>query len=319
MNAQPAVTLAPEVRAALASGLPVVALESTIISHGLPRPRNLEVAFELEATLRQAGVVPATVGVVAGRPCVGLDAAQIETLATAPDVAKVGVRELPLAVEAGRHAATTVASTAALSRLAGIRVFATGGIGGVHRGAGETFDESADLPTLARTPVTVVCAGVKSILDVPATLERLETLGVTVVGYRTLSFPGFYLADSGHELEWAVSGPDEVAAVMRAADGLRLTSAIIVANPVPVEHALDPGMHDVWLAEALAAAARDDIRGKAVTPYLLDHVYRVSEGASLEANIWAVRNNVALAARIAQAWAEAAVEPEHEPQSEPGQ
>jgi pseudouridine-5'-phosphate glycosidase len=299
-----AVTVAPQVQAALASGQPVVALESTIISHGLPRPRNLEVAFELEAILRDAGVVPATVGVTGGRPCVGLDPGQLQTLATAADVAKVGVRELPLAIAARRHAATTVASTAALARFVGIRVLATGGLGGVHRGAAETFDESADLATLARTPITVVCAGVKSILDVPATLERLETLGVTVVGYRTSRFPGFYVADSGNDLDWAVSDPNEVAEVMRAADRLGLVNAIVVANPVPLEHQLDPATHEDLLAQALAAADREGVRGKAVTPFLLDHVYLASGGASLEANIWAVRSNVALAARVARAWAE---------------
>ncbi len=304
MSARLPLIVAPEVQAALDAGRPVVALESTIISHGLPRPRNLEVASELEAMLRAAGVVPATVGVLAGQPTVGLDQEQLETLATAADVAKVGVRELPLAVAASRHAATTVASSAALARLAGIRVLATGGIGGVHRRASETFDESADLPTLARTAITVVCAGVKSILDVPATLERLETLGVTVVGYRTLRFPGFYVADSGHDLDWAVSDPDEIAEVMRAADRLGLANAIVIANPVPVEHQLDPVTHDALLADALAAADREGVHGKAVTPFLLDHVYVASGGASLEANIWAVRNNVALAARIARAWVE---------------
>ena len=304
MSARLPLIVAPEVQAALDAGRPVVALESTIISHGLPRPRNLEVASELEAMLRAAGVVPATVGVLAGQPTVGLDQEQLETLATAADVAKVGVRELPLAVAASRHAATTVASSAALARLAGIRVLATGGIGGVHRRASETFDESADLPTLARTAISVVCAGVKSILDVPATLERLETLGVTVVGYRTLRFPGFYVADSGHDLDWAVSDPDEIAEVMRAADRLGLANAIVIANPVPVEHQLDPVTHDALLADALAAADREGVHGKAVTPFLLDHVYVASGGASLEANIWAVRNNVALAARIARAWVE---------------
>ncbi len=296
-------TVAPEVRAALEEGRPVVALESTIISHGLPRPRNLEVALELEAMLRAAEVVPATVGLPGGRPTVGLDQAQLEVLATAPDVAKVGVRELPLAVAASRNAATTVASTAALARLAGIRVFATGGIGGVHRRASETFDESADLGALAKTAITVVCAGVKSILDVPATLERLETLGVTVVGYRTLRFPGFYVADSGYDIEWAASEPEEIVEAMKAADRLSLKSAIVVANPVPVEHQLDPKAHTSLLADALAAADEQGIHGKAVTPFLLDHVYLNSGGASLEANVWAVRNNVALAARIARAFA----------------
>jgi pseudouridine-5'-phosphate glycosidase len=298
-------TIAPGVADALAAGRPVVALESTIISHGLPRPRNLEVAHELEAIVRAAGGMPATVGVVAGEVIVGLDADQLELLASADGVAKVGVRELPLAVVSRRHAATTVASTAAMARRVGVRIFATGGLGGVHRGAGESFDESADLATLACTPITVVCAGVKSILDVPATLERLETLGVTVAGYRTLRFPGFYVADSGHDLEWSVSTADEVAAVMRASDDLGLRGAIVVANPVPVEHQLDPATHDVLLAEALAAAEAGGVQGKRVTPFLLDHIYRASHGASLEANVWAVRNNVTLAAALARAWGEA--------------
>jgi pseudouridylate synthase len=300
----PEITLGQEVEAALSEGRPVVALESTIISHGLPRPRNLLVARELEEQLRATGVVPATVGVVAGRAAVGLDAEQLEMLASAGDVAKVGVRELPLAVAAGRHAATTVASTATLARVAGIRVFATGGIGGVHRGAAATFDESADLGALATTPITVVCAGVKSILDVPATLERLETLGVTVVGYGTTRFPGFYVVDSGSELEWSVAGAAEVAAIMRAADGLGLRSAVVVANPVPAEQQLDPESHDILLAAALEAALQAGIGGKAVTPFLLDHIYRASGGASLEANVAAVRNNVAVAADVALAWSE---------------
>jgi pseudouridine-5'-phosphate glycosidase len=298
------ITLGREVDAALTEGRPVVALESTIISHGLPRPRNLLVARGLEEQLRAAGVVPATVGVVAGQATVGLDAEQLEVLAFADDVAKAGVRELPLAVAAGRHAATTVASTACLARAAGVRVFATGGIGGVHRRAAATFDESADLAALATTPISVVCAGVKSILDVPATLERLETLGVTVVGYGTRRFPGFYLVDSGSELEWSVAGPVEVAEVMKAADGLGLRSAVIVANPVPVDHQLDPATHEALLAGALEAARRAKIGGKAVTPFLLDHIYRASGGASLEANLAAVRNNVAVAAEIARAWSE---------------
>lgn len=298
------VRIAPEVRAAVEEGRPVVALESTIISHGLPRPRNLEVALELEAMLRAAGVVPATVGAPGGEPTVGLDPTQLETLASSPEVVKASVRELPLAAAAGRHAATTVASTSWLAHLAGIRVFATGGIGGVHRRAGETFDESADLVALARTPVTVVCAGVKSILDVPATLERLETLGVAVVGFGTRRFPGFYVSDSGHSLDWSLPDPAAIAAAMRAADGIGMRSAIVVANPVPTEHQMDPGLHDRLLGEALAAASESGVRGKVVTPFLLDHLLVASQGASLEANVWAVRNNVALAARIARAWSE---------------
>ena len=200
------------------------------------------------------------------------------------------------------NAATTVAATAKLARLAGIRVFATGGIGGVHRRASETFDESADLGALARTPITVVCAGVKSILDVPATLERLETLGVAVVGYRTSRFPGFYVADSGIDIDWTLCEPEQIVAVMHAADALAITAGIVVANPVPVQHELDPEEHEALLVNALAAAEAQQVRGEAVTPFLLDHFYTASAGASLEANVWAVRNNVALAARIARAW-----------------
>jgi pseudouridine-5'-phosphate glycosidase len=293
-----------EVRDALAHGRPVVALESTIISHGLPRPRNLEVARELERMLREDGVVPATVGVPAGRPTVGLADEEIELLATAADVAKVGIRELPLAVASASHAATTVASTAMLARRAGIRVMATGAIGGVHRGAAESFDESADLVALATTPIAVVCAGVKSILDVPATLERLETLGVTVAGFGTASFPGFYVTDSGELLDWVLDDAGQVVAAMAAADSLDLRSAIVVANPVPVEHQLDPTRHAELLAAAVAAAERAGVRGKGVTPFLLDHIYQESGGESLEANIWAVRNNVRVAAAIAKAWSE---------------
>lgn len=292
-----------EVAGARADGRPVVALESTIISHGLPRPRNLEVAVELEARLRGAGVVPATIGVVGGVVRAGLDGAELERLATRTDVVKASVRDLPAAVATGADAATTVAATAWIAHLAGIRVFATGGLGGVHRGAAGTFDESADLPTLARTPITVTCAGVKSILDVPATLERLETLGVTVVGYRTDRFPGFYLTDSGHPMDWRADTPGQVADMMTAADSLGLGSAIVVANPLPESEQLDPDLHERILTEALAEAERRGITGKPVTPFLLDHFQRTSAGASLEANVRAVRRNVDVAAEIATAWA----------------
>jgi pseudouridine-5'-phosphate glycosidase len=296
------VAASDEVADALAAGRPVVALESTIIAHGLPRPRNLEVARELEGALRAAGVVPATVGVVDGRPRVGMSPAELERMATGDGVAKASVRDLPAAMATGADAATTVAATAYLARRAGVRVFATGGLGGVHRGAAATFDESADLPTLARTPITVVCAGVKSILDVAATLERLETLGVTVVGYGTDRFPGFYLSESGHSVDWQAGDPGTVAGMMAAADGLGLGSAIVVANPLPPAEQLDPALHDRILDEALAAADREGLHGKPVTPFLLDYFQRASRGASLEANIRAVRSNVALAARIALAW-----------------
>ena len=203
---------------------------------------------------------------------------------------------------AGGHAATTVAATAYVAHRAGIRVFTTGGVGGVHRGAAQSFDESADLGALATTPVTVVSAGVKSVLDVPATWERLETLGITVVGFRTSRLPGFYVADAGIDLDWRVDDAGQVAAIMAAADGLGLRSALWLANPVPVEHQLDPDAHAGLLAEAEAAADTAGVHGKAVTPFLLDHIYRASGGASLEANVWAVRHNATVASEIAVAW-----------------
>jgi pseudouridine-5'-phosphate glycosidase len=295
--------VAPEVADAIATGRPVVALESAIVSHGLPRPINVEVAERLEKGLRDRNVVPATVGVVGGVPTVGLSAAQIELLGRESGVEKASTRELPLVIARAGHAGTTVAATATLARRAGVRVFATGGIGGVHRGASATFDESADVPTLARTPITVVCAGVKSILDVAATLERLETAGVTVIGYRTDRFPGFYVSDSGSPVPATVVGPDEVARVMRAADGLGLTSAILVANPVPVADQLDPAVHDAAVGDALRAAEQQGIRGPRLTPFLLDHLQQATRGASLAANIAAVSNNTAVAADIANAWA----------------
>jgi len=288
-----------EVAAALAAGGPVVALESTIISHGLPRPRNLEVALELEATVRAGGAVPATVAVLDGEVRIGLDAAGLERLAGDPGVVKASVRDLPLLVARGADGATTVAATAHLAHLAGIRVFATGGLGGVHRGAVGTFDESADLPALARAPIVVVCAGVKSILDAAATLERLETLGVPVVGYGTHRLPGFTQVDGGHDLPHRVDTPDEVAAARRAADALGIAAALVVTRPVDAADALDPAVHDAALAAALADADARGVSGKDVTPFLLDAMQRATGGASLTANLSAVRGNTALAARIA--------------------
>ncbi|MGW6206548.1 pseudouridine-5'-phosphate glycosidase [Streptomyces sp. NPDC055089] len=296
--------LSAEVRAALAEHRPVVALESTIIAHGLPRPRNLRVAEELEAIVRSAGAVPATVAVLDGSARVGLDKAQLERVAEDPAMRKLGHRDLAPALATGASGATTVSATAFLAARAGLRVFATGGLGGVHRGWTETQDESADLRLLARTGITVVCAGVKSILDVPATLQRLETLGVGVLGYGTDRFPGFYLSSSGEPVDWTVRSPEEVAEVMAAQDALGGPgAALIVANPVPQEEQLDPGLHDRVLAEALDACRERGIAGQAVTPFLLGHLMRGTEGASLEANLAAVRGNVALAARIATAWA----------------
>ncbi|MEU1413005.1 pseudouridine-5'-phosphate glycosidase [Streptomyces sp. NPDC005731] len=295
-----------EVREALAARRPVVALESTIIAHGLPRPRNLQVALELEDAVRQEGAVPATIAVLDGRALVGLDKQQVERVANEDGIRKLGHRDLALAVATGASGATTVSATASLAALAGVRVFATGGLGGVHREWTVTQDESADLGLLARTRITVVCAGVKSILDVPATLQRLETLGVAVAGYRTDRFPGFYLSDSGHSVDWSLESPAQVAEVMRAQDALRgPQSALVVANPVPREEQLDPSLHARVLADALQACEEEGVTGQAVTPFLLDYLVRHTDGASLSANLAAVRGNVRLAARIAAAWAEA--------------
>ena len=291
-----------EVREALHEGRPVVALESTIIAHGLPRPRNLAVARELEALVRDEGAVPATVAVIDGTAHVGLDPARLDRIAEDPDVRKLGHRDLAPALAAGATGATTVSATAWLANSAGLRVFATGGLGGVHREWTRTQDESADLRLLSRVGITVVCAGVKSILDVPATLQRLETLGVTVLGYGTDMFPGFYLASSGEPVDWTVRTPEEVAGVMRARDALGgPTAALIVANPVAAADQLDPALHDRVLAQGLAAAEEKGITGQAVTPFLLEYLTVHTDGASLEANLAAVRGNVRLAARIATA------------------
>jgi pseudouridylate synthase len=290
------------VRQALHAGGAVVALESTIIAHGLPRSRNLGVARELEAAVRAAGAVPATIAVLDGDPRIGLDEDGLERIAST-DMAKLSVRDLPLATARGADGATTVAATAHLAAHAGIRVFATGGLGGVHRGARESWDESADLLALARTPITVVAAGVKSILDVGATLERLETLGVSVAGWRTSRFPGFYLTDGGFDLDWRVDGADEVAAAMAAADALGVEGALVVANPVDAAQQLDPAEHERVLAEGLEHARAAGVTGKAVTPFLLDHLHRATEGRSLEVNIAVARSNASVAGAIAAAWA----------------
>jgi pseudouridylate synthase len=298
--------LSREVRDALADGAPVVALESTIISHGLPRPRNLAVAKELERIVRVGGAVPATIAVVDGVARVGLDAAALERVATDAGMRKLGYRDLPAALGIGSGGGTTVSATAFLAARAGIRVFATGGLGGVHRDWTSSWDESADLDLLSRTRITVVCSGVKSILDVPATLQRLESLNVTVAGYRTTTFPGFYLHSSGERVDWAVRSPQQVAAIMRGQDALGgPESALVVANPVPRDEQLDPDMHDRVLAAALAAAERAQVTGQASTPFLLDYLVRHTGGAALEANLAAVRGNARLAAEIAACWADA--------------
>jgi pseudouridylate synthase len=302
------VTAAPyavsqEVRDALATGRPVVALESTIFTHGLPRPRNVEVALEAEGALRGQEVVPATIGVLEGVATVGLSTDEIGWLGAAEDVIKVSLRDLPIAAAQRRSGGTTVAGTAFLAAKAGIAVFATGGLGGVHRGASETFDESADLPVLAQTPILMVSAGVKSILDVRASLERLETLSITLVGYRTTRFPGFYLADSGFAIDYSVDDPATAAELVRARQALGLPGAVVVANPVPAHRQLDPAEHDRVLGEALAAAGREVVVGHDATPYLLDHIQRATEGRSLDVNVAVYENNVALAGQIARALA----------------
>ncbi|WP_412539744.1 pseudouridine-5'-phosphate glycosidase [Longispora sp. K20-0274] len=292
----------PEVDAARRSGAPIVALESTIISHGLPRPDNLRIAREIEDTVRAQGAVPATIGMVDGELIVGLDDAQLTRLATSDDVVKLSVRDLAIAAATGANGATTVASTSAVAAAARIEVFATGGLGGVHRLASESFDESADLVTLARTPVCVVSAGVKSILDVGATLERLETLGVGVLGYRTKRFPGFYLSDSGFPLDWSVDSPEQVARAIHARRGHRASQgALVVANPLPVSEQLDPALHDQVLTEALHEMKLHGVTGKGVTPFLLAYFHEHTLGASLDVNIRIILRNSELAAQIAVA------------------
>jgi pseudouridine-5'-phosphate glycosidase len=294
--------LGTEVAAALAAGAPVVALESTIIAHGLPRPENLQIAREIEGDVRAAGATPATIAIVDGEVRIGLDDDALTAIATGDDIAKCSSREVPLVVARGASGATTVAATAQLAAGAGIGVFATGGLGGVHRHARDSFDESADLVALARTPICVVCAGVKSILDVGATLERLETLGVAVVSYASDRFPGFYLADSGFPAPGRVDSAEQVAAVLDARRVLGLdAAALVVANPLPQDEQLDPALHQRVLAEGLAAAEAANVSGRDVTPFLLAWFHEQTAGASLEANVRLVRHNAVLAAQIAVA------------------
>ena len=295
-----AIRVGDRVREAVAAGRPVLALESTILTHGLPRPRNLQVGLDAEAMVRDAGVEPATIGVVGGIPVVGLEPEDIRRLCTADDVVKASTRDLPIARAKGLDAGTTVAATAWLAHRAGVRVFSTGGLGGVHRGAGETFDESADLPTLAVTPITLVSAGVKSILDIAATLERIETLGISVVGYRTDRYPGFYVADSGFPVPARVESAAEIASLARARDELGLPAAVLVANPIAEAEQLDPGEHDRVLAEALQAADDAGVTGHDTTPFLLDHVQRATGGRSLEVNLAVYFGNARLGAEIAR-------------------
>jgi pseudouridine-5'-phosphate glycosidase len=297
------VEVSPRVSAALAAGEPVVALESTIISHGLPRPGNLAAAQRFEQMLQEHNVTPATIAVIDGVPKVGLDAKDLERIAADESVVKVGSRDIAIAMARKVTGGTTVAATSVLAARAGLRVFATGGLGGVHRGAAETFDESADLTVLSRTPITVVSAGVKSILDIPATLERLETLSVAVVGYQTSRFPAFWLSDSGYDLDWRVDSAAEIADIMAARDAFGEPSALLVANPLPAALQLDPGVLDDAMGEALALATEQGIRGKAVSPFLLDRIQQVTGGVSVEVNLNIARGNIELAGQIATSWA----------------
>jgi len=295
-----AIKYSAEVSAAIAAGKPIVALESTIISHGLPRPSNLAVAQECERIIRERGAVPATIALLDGVVHIGLEADELDAIANRDDISKASSRDLAIIIAQGKSAATTVAATAHIAAIAGIKVFATGGLGGVHRGANESFDESADLTALSQLDITVVCAGVKSILDVHATLERLETLAIAIVGYKTNRFPGFYLTDSGFEIEHRVDSADEIASIIKARSDVHTANrALIVTNPVAVQ--MDKTRHDQILASGLANAVRDGIDGKYVTPYLLEHFHTASQGESLAINTEIIKSNCALAADIAVA------------------
>lgn len=293
-------SISPLVAEALAAGRPVVALESTIISQGLPRPDNLEAARRFESILIDLGVVPATIAVLDGQLKAGLTPGELDRIAN-EDIPKLSVRDLPVVLARGGSGATTVAATSYIANLAGISVFATGGLGGVHRGAAETFDESADLKVLSEVPITVVSAGVKSILDIPATLERLESLSVIVLGYGTDKFPSFWLTDSGFTLDWSVPDAAAVADVMVSRDELGQRAAILVANPLPESEQLDPALHDRALADALRLAAEQGLSGKEVTPFLLQTIVGLTGGASLAVNLKIAENNIRVAGEIALA------------------
>ena len=290
-----------EVCTALDAGSPIIALESTIISHGFPYPANVECAAESERIAREEGVTPATIAVLGGRLKVGLSESEIEYLGSTPGIAKASRRDIPVLLAAGDSGATTVAGTMLVAGLAGIRVFATGGLGGVHRGAEDSMDISADLLELGRTEVAVVCAGAKSVLDLGRTLEVLETHGVPVIGYQTDEFPAFYTRSSGYPVDWRLDSPDEIAAVLDAKRTLGIGGGTVVANPIPTRYELATDDVESWTSEALSQAAEQGVHGKAVTPFLLGRIHALSGGASEEANKQLVYNNVRLAARIASA------------------
>lgn len=295
----------PEVAEALAAGRPVVALESTIISHGMPYPENVNMAREVEAIIREQGAVPATIAIMDGRCKVGLEDAELLRLATEKNVAKVSLRDLPIVLAKQALGATTVATTSTIAEAAGISVFVTGGIGGVHRGAtgspAQVWDISADLTVLGRCAITVVCAGAKSVLDIPATLEVLETLGVTVLGYGTDRFPGFYTRDTGYGVDARVDSPEEAAAVVASRQGTGMPGGVLLVNPVPEADALDSAEVEAHINRALQEMAAAGVSGKAVTPYLLAKMKEVTEGRSLAANLSLVRNNARVGAQVAVA------------------
>jgi pseudouridine-5'-phosphate glycosidase len=293
-------SIRPDVAEAIRLGNPVIAMESTIIAHGLPRPQNVEIALQAEEEVRKLGVVPATVGILEGRVVIGLEPEQIELLGTAEEVLKVSRRDYAYALTSERVGATTVCGTMIAAHLAGIPVFATGGIGGVHRGAEQSFDVSADLLELSRTPVVVVSAGAKSILDLPKTLELLETRGVPVLGYRTSLFPAFYSAESDLDLDLVVESPEQIASVYRAQRSLDLEQGILVANPVPKEHEIPRETMEGYLSTALKELDQAGVTGKQVTPFLLSRVFELSGGKSLQTNVELLFNNVRLACEIAK-------------------
>ena len=292
--------ISPEVKAALAEGKPVVALESTIISHGMPYPQNVETAMNVERIVRENGAIPATIAIIGGKLKAGLSADEIEYLGRKGyDVTKASRRDLPVLVARGEDGATTVATTMIIAAMAGIKVFATGGIGGVHRGAEVTMDISADLEELARTPVLVVCAGAKSILDLGLTLEYLETKGVPVIGYGTSELPAFYTRKSGFGVDYRLDTPDEVAAAFRAKLEMGLGGGMLVTNPIPEQYSMDPDVINRAIDEAVAEANEKGIKGKQTTPFLLAQIKDITGGDSLASNIRLVYNNAALAAQVA--------------------
>ena len=298
-----ALRVAPEVEEAVRSTTPVVALESTIFTHGLPRPRNVQVAEEAEQIVRDAGAVPATIGVHRGQPVVGLTSEEIVELSHDDDVLKSGIRELAIGAVNRKNAGTTIAATSFLAHRAGIKVFATGGLGGVHHGASENFDESADLMALATNPIVLVSSGAKAVLDIHATLERFESLSVPIVGYRTTAYPGFYVAESGFEVAHRIESPEDAATIYATQRALELPTALLVGNPVPTDQQLDPSLLDGVVEKAWAALDEQGISGQGVTPFLLDFIRRETGDASLDANVALYRNNVLLASQIAVALA----------------